>query len=135
MSEPSRDEAPAVAEWRRHMAEVQAEALAELGRWADPLAVPPPRERPPEHPASAAPEQDEAAKAALARDFPEWSVWYTGGQWYAAGPCPCTPDCSGRRTLHAETPVLLRAELRRAAARRARRSATDPGDRTQGAPS
>lgn len=97
------------------MSAIQDEALRTLGRWSNPLAVPPP-----ESPASESvpqPERPEELKAALARDFPDWSIWYTCAQWYAAGPCPCAPGCSGRRTLHAGTAGLLRSELEQTTAR------------------
>lgn len=105
------------------MSAIQDEALRTLGHWSNPLAVPPPVCPSPESPAPEPvplPEQAEELKAALARDFPDWSIWYTCAQWYAAGPCPCAPGCSGRRTLHAETADLLRSELEQTAARLAK---------------
>lgn len=104
------DDGPTPQEWRRRLDEMQAEALADLGRQANPLSVPPPAPGPPESPAS---EQSEEPQAALARDFPAWTIWRTTTRWYAAGPCPCSPNCQGQRTLHGETSVSCVPSSRR----------------------
>lgn len=128
MTDSPRSVAPTSEEWQRRLDAAQAEALADLARWSNPLSVPPPLE--PEG-ADSGPvptlAQAEQAKAALAREFPAWSIWY-GTRWYAAGPCPCAPTCTGRRTLHALTAEELRTALEDAARRRRRQPAEDAGE-------
>lgn len=108
MTDSPRSVAPTSEEWQRRLDAAQAEALADLARWANPLSVPPPLE-PEGADSGPAPTlaQAEQAKAALAREFPAWSIWY-GTRWYAAGPCPCAPACTGRcpppADPHAHTP-------------------------------
>ncbi|GGL33676.1 hypothetical protein [Planomonospora parontospora] len=42
----------------------------------------------------------------LRRAWPGWTIWRSGGVWYATGSC-AVPDCRCGRTLHARGMIRL----------------------------